>query len=78
MDKACGVDGPAAEHVIYAHRITHVSLSLLFHVFIRHGHLPNDFMNTAIVPIIKNKTGGISYKNKFRPIALVTTTSKTI
>ena len=33
-------------------------------------------MKTAIVPIIKNKTGDASDKNNYRPIALVTATSK--
>ena len=73
--KACGVDGLAAEHFIYAHSITHVFLSLLFNDFIRHGHLPTDFKKTAIVPIIKNQTGHTSDKNNYRPIALVTATS---
>ena len=33
-------------------------------------------MKTAIVPIIKNKTGDTSDKNNYRPIALATATSK--
>ena len=33
-------------------------------------------MKTAIMPIIKNKTGDTSDKNNYRPIALVQTTSK--
>ena len=33
-------------------------------------------MKTAIVPIIKNKTGDTSDKNNYRPIALVTVASK--
>ena len=33
-------------------------------------------MKTAIVPIIKNKTGDTSDKNNYRPIALVTAYSK--
>ena len=33
-------------------------------------------MKTAIVPIIKNKTGNTSDKNNYRPIALVTAASK--
>ena len=33
-------------------------------------------MKTAIVPIIKNKTGDTSDKNNYRPIALVTAASK--
>ena len=60
IGKSCGVDGLAAEHFLFAHRITHVFSSLLFNTFILHGYLPADFMKTAIVPIIKNKTGGTS------------------
>ena len=42
---------------------------------ITHGYLPGMFMKTAIVPIIKNKTGDTSDKNNYRPIALVTAAS---
>ena len=58
--KACGVDGLAAEHFIYADERIHVILSILFNCFISHGYLPSEFMKTAIVPIIKNKTGDTS------------------
>ena len=74
--KACGVDGLAAEHFIYADERIHVILSILFNCFISHGYLPSEFMKTAIVPIIKNKTGDTSDKNNYRPIALVTAYSK--
>ena len=33
-------------------------------------------MRTAMVPIIKNKTGDTSDKNNFRPMALITAASK--
>ena len=69
--KSCGVNGLAAEHFMFAHRITHVFLSLLFSVFIFHGYLPADFMRTAMVSIIKNKTGDTSDKNNYRPILLL-------
>ena len=49
---------------------------MLFNCFITHGYLPEDFMKTAIVPIIKNKTGDSSDKSNYRPIALVTACSK--
>ena len=49
---------------------------MLFNCFITHGYLPENFMITAIVPIIKNKTGGSSDKGNYRPIALVTACSK--
>jgi hypothetical protein len=74
--KACGVDDLAAEHFIHAHSILHVFLSLMFTCFITHGYMPDDIMKSAMVPIIKNKTGDTSDKNNYRPIALVTAASK--
>ena len=65
--KSSGVDGISAEHFVFAHSRIHVLLSLLFSAFITHGYLPNMFMKTAIVPIIKNKTGDTSDKNNYRP-----------
>ena len=74
--KSCGVDGISAEHFVFANSRIHVLLSLLFSAFITHGYLPDMFMKTAIVPIIKNKTGNTSDKNNCRPIGLVTVASK--
>ena len=76
MGNARGVDGFAAEHFIYADERIHVILSILFNCFISHGYFPSEFMKTAIVPIIKNKTGDTSDRNNYRPIALVTACSK--
>ena len=63
--KASGVDGLAAEHFLYADRHIYVYLSLLFNSFMYHGYLPAEFMKTAIVPIIKCKTGNSSDKNNY-------------
>ena len=52
-----------------ANPIIHVYLFLLFNCFSSHGYLPRDFMKTAIVPIIENKTGDSSDKSNYRPIA---------
>ena len=41
-----------------------------------HGYLQAEFMKTAIVPIIKCKTGNSSDNNNYRSIALVTACSK--
>ena len=49
---------------------------MLYTAFIAHGYLPDSIMKTIIVPLIKNKTGNISDKNNYRPIALVTAASK--
>ena len=73
--KAFGVDGLVAEHYIYADERIHVIVSIIFNCFVSHGYLPSDFMKTAIVPIIKKKTGDTSDKNNYRPIALVTACS---
>ena len=53
-----------------------IHLSYLFNCFISHGYLPRYFINTAIVPIIKNISGNSSDKADYRPIALVTACSK--
>ena len=74
--KASGVDGLAAEHFLYANRHIYVYLLLLFNSFMYHGYISAEFMKTAIVPIIKCKTGNSSDKNNYRPIALVTACSK--
>ena len=76
LGKACGVDGVSAKQFLYVLNVLHVLLSLLFTYFITHGCLPPDFMKTALVPIIKNKTGDTSDKNNYMPIALVTAASK--
>ena len=54
---ACGVDGLAAEHFIHASLIIHVYLSMLFNYYITHGYLHEDFLKTAIVPIINKRNG---------------------
>ena len=74
--KSCGVDGLAAEHFMFARRITHVFLYLLFNTSILHGYLPADFMKTVMVSVIKNITEDTSDKNNYRPIALVKAASK--
>jgi hypothetical protein len=76
--KSVGYDLLAAEHYVYADYTLHVLLSLLFTSFLLHGHLPNDFMRTIVVPLITSKTGNLSDKNNYRPIALVTISSKII
>jgi hypothetical protein len=76
IGKACGIDGLAGEHFKYAHTSKCVVLSLLFNCFLIHGYMPERFLKSAIVPIIKNKSGDSSDKNNYRPIALVTALSK--
>ena len=55
--KSSGINGISIEQFVFAHSRINVLLSLLFSAFVMHGYLPSMFMKTAIVPIIKNKTG---------------------
>ena len=74
--KACGLEGIAAEHFIYADDVICVLLSMLFNCMLSHGYLPASFMISAILPIVKSKTGDTTAKSNYRPVAIVTACSK--
>ena len=71
-NKACGLDNLFAEHLLYASPSIHALLSICFNAFIVHGFLPSDLTDT----IVKDKTGDISEKGNYRPIALASVISK--
>ena len=76
LGKSAGIDGLAAEHFIYSHTSITVHLSLLFSCMLTHGCMPDAFMKTSLIPILKNKNGDTSAKSNNRPIAIVTAMSK--
>ena len=51
--KACGNDGLSAEHFIHSDKRITILLSIFYNRVISHGHLPDDFMKTIIIPLIK-------------------------
>ena len=55
LGKACGHDGLAAEHVIFADGSICVYLSMLYTSMLSHGYLPEEFMKSFIVPLIKTR-----------------------
>ena len=75
LGKSAGIDGLAAEHFVYSHERISVHLAMLLSM-LTHGYLPDAFMTTSIIPILKNKNGDTSAKNNYRPIAIVTAMSK--
>ena len=76
LGKAAGIDGLSAEHFGCAHTKISVHLSLLYTAMLTHGHMPSDLIETAIVPILKNRQCDTSDKNNYRPIATVTRCQK--
>ncbi len=62
--KSCGNDGLV------------VLLSLFYTCMHTHGYIPDNFMKTVIIPLVKNKSGDMCDVNNYRPIALVTVVSK--
>ena len=78
LGKSAGIDGLAAEHCVYSYERISVHLAMLFTSMLTHGYLPDAFMTTSIIPILKNKNGDTSDKNNHRPIAIVTAMSNNL
>ena len=64
-NKACGIDGIFAEHLLHASPEIHVFLSICFNGFIVHGFLPSPLTDVVFVPIDKDKTKDISDKANY-------------
>ena len=75
--KANGPDGLSAEHFKLCGNRPAVLLSLLFTSMSSHCFIPENFMK-SVITIVKDKTGDITDKNNYRPIALSTMMSKII
>ena len=75
-NKTCGLDGVQAEHLIHCSERIKQMLCMCFNSFLSHGFLPNEFMYTVLVPIVKDRRAKISDKTNYRPIALANITSK--
>ena len=65
-----------SEHYQFASPRLNVILAIVLQSFLKHGFLPDGFMITMIVPILKNKNGDMTSKNNYRPIAIATAMSK--
>jgi len=72
LNRAAGKDGNFAEHIFYAKSSVCNHLSSPFNVCLMHGKIPQECMQTVIVPICKNKIGNISDAGNCRPVSLAT------
>ena len=73
---SAGSDNLTSEHFIYAHENVCVLLSLLFNAMLIHNYLPLKFMDTVLIPILKDTKGDITDCNNYRPIAITCIMSK--
>lgn len=74
--KSPGHDGLSVEHFMYAPESLFIRVSELFNACVDHGFLPDSFLRTIVVPIVKNRTGDVSSLTNYRPISLATIFSK--
>ena len=75
-DCAEGLDGLSANHIMFAHEIIYLQISIFFNLYLVHSYLPAACTNSVITPITKNKHGNVSAISNYRPIALPTVISK--
>ena len=75
-DKSPGRDNITGEHIQYSHPKLSVMLTLMFNSMIQHGYVPEAFMDTLILPIVKDTKEDLGDSDNYRPIALTSVISK--
>ena len=78
LGKAPGYDNISSEHLKYAYDKVSVILSIAFNTMIVHGFVPLSFMDTLIIPLVKDRKGDIGSSDNYRPIALTNVVSKVL
>ena len=74
--KAAGPDSLSAESLQFADNRLYTLLALCFSSVFIHGVVPSPLIDTLILPVVKNKSGDVTDKNNYRPIALANVISK--
>lgn len=72
----CGHDGLSVEHFLHSGVSCATHLSLCLTMMVRHSYMPAELTKVVLVPILKDKTGKISDKDNYRPIAIASVISK--
>jgi len=76
--KSQGTDRLTSEHVKYAPEKIAVLLKIVFNCMLMHGYLPENFMKTCILSLVKDKKANLSDKDNYRPIAITCVFSKVL
>ena len=74
--KAAGHDELTVEHLLYAHPVLLILLSLLYNMIILRGTVPTNFGKGIIIPLIKNLDGDKTSCDNYRGITLSPVLSK--
>ena len=75
-DCAGGLDGLSANHIMFAHEIIYLHISIFFYLCLVHSYLSAACTYSVITPIMKNKHVNVHAISNYRPIALPTVISK--
>ena len=71
-----GIHGITSEHLRYASNRLTVLLSLPFSAILHHSHVPLALTKMLLIPLVKDRSGDLTSKDNYRPIALATILSK--
>ena len=74
--KSSGLDGLNGESLKHADPLLCLLLSICYTCMFKHCYMPQSMINSVIVPLVKNKSGDLTDKNNYRPIALSSIASK--
>ena len=74
--KSSGLDGLHGESLKYADPVLCLFLSICYTCMFKHCYMPQSMINSVIVPLVKNKSGDLTDRNNYRPIALSSIASK--
>ena len=74
--KSSGLDGLNDESLKHADPLLCLLLSICYTCIFKHCYMPQSMVNSVIVPLVKNKSGDLTDKNNYRPIALSSIASK--
>ena len=76
--KSCGNDSINSEHLLFCDNKIDVILAMIFNTMIIHLYLPEEFMLTLIIPLLKDKKGDVTSKCNYKPIAITSMLSKVL
>ena len=71
-DCAGGLDGLSANHIVLAHEIIYLHISIFFNLCLVRSYLPVAYTISVITPMIKNQHDNVSAISNYMPIALPT------